>query len=59
VNTLKGIKERGESPQHALPILSDYMGHSTYKYTTVYLKVADALSRKNLYDFTLWQELQI
>jgi len=57
VNTLKGIKERGGSPQHALPILSDYMGHRTYKYTTVYLKVSDALSRKNLYDFTLWQEL--
>ena len=58
VNTLQAIKKRKESPQHALPILSAFMGHRTYKYTAVYLKVADAFSRKNLYDFTIWQELQ-
>jgi hypothetical protein len=32
------------------------MGHSEYKYTSVYLRVTDALSRKQLIDFTLWQE---
>jgi integrase len=56
VNTLIKIKERGQSPQHALPVLAAYMGHSEYKYTSVYLRVADALSRKNLVDFNLWQK---
>jgi site-specific recombinase XerD len=56
VYTLLKIKERGGSPQHALPILAAYMGHSEYKYTSVYLRVTDALSRKQLVDFTLWQE---
>jgi site-specific recombinase XerD len=57
VNTLRAIKKRGESLRHALPILAAYMGHRTYKHTTVYLRVADALSRKILYDFTLWKGL--
>ena len=56
VNTLINIKQRGESAQYALPILAVYMGHSDYKHTAVYLKVADAKSRKNLVDFTLWQK---
>jgi integrase/recombinase XerD len=56
VNTLIKIKEREQSPQHALPVLAAYMGHSEYKYTSVYLRVADALSRKNLVDFNLWQK---
>jgi site-specific recombinase XerD len=56
VNTLIKIKERGESPQNALPVLAAYMGHSEYKHTSVYLRVADAQSRKNLVDFALWQE---
>jgi integrase len=56
VNTLIKIKERGESPQHALPVLAAYMGHRIYQHTSVYLKVANAISRKKLYDFTLWQE---
>jgi integrase/recombinase XerD len=56
VNTLIKIKERGQSPQHALPVLAAYMGHSEYKYTSVYLRVADAKSRKNLVDFSLWQK---
>jgi len=56
VNTLIKIKERGQSPQRALPVLAAYMGHSEYKYTSVYLRVADALSRKNLVDFALWQK---
>ena len=29
VNTLKAIKERGDSPQHALPVLAAYLGHAT------------------------------
>jgi len=56
VNTLLEIRERGGNPQNALPILAAYMGHSEYKYTSVYLRVTDALSRKNLVDFSLWQE---
>jgi integrase len=56
VNTLIKIKERGQSPQRALPVLAAYMGHSEYKYTSVYLRVTDALSRKNLVDFNLWQK---
>lgn len=56
VNTLIKIKERGQSTQHALPILATYMGHSEYKYTSVYLRVADAQSRQNLVDFSLWQK---
>ncbi len=56
VNTLLKIRETGGNPQHALPVLAAYMGHSEYKYTSVYLRVTDALSRKNLVDFSLWQE---
>ena len=56
VNTLNSIKERAESMGRALPALAAYMGHSHYKYTSLYLKVADAISRKNLVDFTLWQK---
>jgi len=55
VNTLKAIQERGQSPQYALPVLAAYMGHGHYSYTMVYLKVADASSRKHLYDFSVWQ----
>lgn len=56
VNTLIAIKERGQSPQSALPVLAAYMGHSEYRYTSVYLRVADAKSRKDLVDFSLWQK---
>jgi integrase/recombinase XerD len=56
VNTLKAIKARGQSPQHALPVLATYLGHATYFNTSVYLKVADASSRNNLYDFSVWQK---
>jgi len=55
VGTLLRIKQRGESAQNALPVLAAYMGHCEYKYTSVYLRVTDALSRKQLVDFTLWQ----
>ena len=56
VNTLIKIKEKGQSPQHALPVLAAYMGHSDYRYTSIYLRVADAKSRQNLVDFSLWQQ---
>ena len=56
VNTLIRIKNKGQSPQRTLPVLAAYMGHSEYKYTSVYLKVADAQSRKTLVDFSLWQK---
>ena len=51
VNTLKRIKERGVSPQYALPILAAYMGHSDYRYTAIYLKVVDAGTRQCFVDF--------
>lgn len=53
VNALKRIKDKGKSPQQALPILSVYMGHSKYRYTAVYLKVTDAKHRRHLVDFTI------
>lgn len=56
INTLQNIIERGDPAQDALPILAAYLGHNNYIGTSVYLKIADARSRKNLYDFTLWQE---
>lgn len=53
VNTLKRIKEKGESPQNALPVLAVYMGHSEYKHTTKYLKVLDAVHRRQMLDFSI------
>jgi integrase/recombinase XerD len=50
INTLKRIRERGASPQHALPILAAYMGHAHYTYTAVYLKALDAEDRNMLFD---------
>ena len=52
VNTLARIRKRGQSPQHALPVLAAYMGHSHYKYTAVYLKALDAADRNALFDIT-------
>jgi site-specific recombinase XerD len=51
VNTLKRIKAQGKSPQHALPVLAAYLGHSEYKHTAKYLKVLDAQHRQNLVNF--------
>jgi site-specific recombinase XerD len=51
INTLKRIKARGISPQHALPVLAAYMGHSKYKHTIVYLKVLDDKQRQGLAAF--------
>ena len=42
VNTLKRIKERGDCPQHALPVLAVYLGHVSYQQTATYLKFMNA-----------------
>jgi len=52
INTLKSIKERGESTQHALPVLAAYMGHRKYQYTHAYLKVPDAKHLAGLIAFS-------
>ena len=52
INTLKSIKERGESTQHALPVLAAYMGHRKYQYTHAYLKVSDAKHLAGLIEFS-------
>jgi integrase len=51
INTLKRIKDQGQSPQRALPVLAAYMGHRKYHYTAAYLKVADAKHRAGLIEF--------
>jgi integrase/recombinase XerD len=53
VNSLKRIKERGNCPQHALPVLAAYMGHRIYQYTAKYLKFIDAEQRQGLLDFAI------
>lgn len=52
INTLNGIKDRGISPQQALPVLAAYMGHRKYQYTGAYLKVKDAKDLDGLIEFT-------
>ena len=56
VNTLKRIKEKGKSPQHALPVLAAYLGHSEYKHTVKYLKLLDAEHRYQLVNFIKTQD---
>ncbi len=51
VNTLKRIKEKGKSAQHALPVLAAYLGHIEYKHTAKYLKLLDAQHRYQLVHF--------
>jgi integrase/recombinase XerD len=51
INTLKRIRQRGKSPQNALPILAAYMGHRQYRDTAVYLKVIDAQQRLELLSY--------
>jgi len=51
VNTLKRIKDKGKSPQNALPVLAAYLGHSEYKHTAKYLKLLDAEHRHHLVNF--------
>jgi integrase/recombinase XerD len=53
VNTLNNIKNRGGDPQRGLPVLSAYMGHRKYCYTSLYLRMLDAEQYNNLVDFTL------
>jgi len=53
VNTLKSVKQRGISPENALPVLAAYMGHKKYKHTIKYLKVIDADQRQGLLSFAL------
>jgi len=59
INTLKRIKQRGKSPQNALPILATYLGHRKYRYTAVYLKVVDAEHRQGLVDFAISRQEEI
>lgn len=59
INTLKRIREKGRSPQAALPILAAYMGHRKYRYTALYLKVVDAGQRQGLVDFALGHQEEI
>ncbi len=59
INTLKRIKQRGKSPQNALPILAVYLGHRKYRYTAVYLKVVDAEHRQGLVDFAISRQEEI
>ena len=54
-NTLKRIKAQGKSPQHALPVLAAYLGHSEYKHTAKYLKLLDAQHRHQLVNFICTQ----
>jgi site-specific recombinase XerD len=51
VNTLKRIKERGDCPRHALPVLAVYLGHVSYQQTATYLKFIDADQRQGLLDY--------
>ncbi len=51
VNTLKRVKKRGKSPQHALPVLAVYLGHRSYENTIRYLKIMDARQRRRLLEF--------
>ncbi len=59
VNSLRRIKERGDSPQSALPVLAVYMGHKKYTYTIYYLKLIDADQRRNLVDFMTMYPLKL
>ncbi len=59
INTLRNIIERGDSAQDALHVLAAYLGHRNYLCSSVYLKIADAQSRRNLYEFTIWQDWKI
>jgi site-specific recombinase XerD len=59
VNTLRRVKERGDSPQNALPVLAVYMGHKKYTYTIYYLKLIDADQHRNLVGFMTMYPLQL
>ena len=56
VNTFRCIKERGDCPRHALPVLAAYMGHRIYQHTAKYLKFIDSKQRQGLYEFATSQK---
>jgi len=56
VNSLKHIQQRGDCPQHALPVLAVFMGHVSYQQTATYLKFIDADQRQGLLDFATSQK---
>jgi len=56
VNTFRCTKERGDCPQHALPVLAAYMGHRIYQHTAKYLKFIDSKQRQGLYEFATSQK---
>jgi len=56
VNTLKNASEKGKNPENILPVLAAYMGHTDYKYTTLYLKVIDAEHRNAWIDFYSYKQ---
>jgi len=53
VNTLKSVKQRGISPENALPVMAVYKKKKKYKHTIKYLKVIDADQRQGLLSFAL------
>lgn len=57
INTLKRIRERRGSRQHALPVLAAYMGHLKYQHTGAYLKVSDAKHLAGLIEFVKSQAI--
>ena len=59
VNTLRRVKERGDSPQNALPVLAVYMGHKKYTYTIYYLKLIDADQHRKLVNFMTMYPLKL
>jgi integrase len=59
VNTLRRVKELGDSPQNALPVLAVYMGHKKYTYTIYYLKLIDADQHRKLVDFMTMYPLRL
>jgi integrase/recombinase XerD len=59
VNTLKRVKDRGDCPQHALPVLATYLGHAVYQDTAKYLKFIDAEQRQSLFDFVVSKKINI
>jgi len=56
VNTFRCIKEQGDCPRHALPVLAAYLGHRIYQHTAKYLKFIDSKQRQGLYEFATSQK---
>ncbi len=56
INTLNRIKEEGNSPQNALPVLAAYLGHVSYIHTATYLKLMDARQHRRLLSFAKKRE---